>query len=170
MKVPQELKKPLARALRRIGYSDITEREMLAFLTDPRKKSEPVSRETAQEVVKILVDNGLLDDRRTLDNALEKWKRRGAGKAKIRQELIRHGFPGELIEEAMNEERDYVSAALSVLEKTPRAEEKILTSEGRNKLMQLLLRRGHASADARQAMKRYAEKLSGDFSAEEEEN
>lgn len=142
MQIPEELQLPLKRAVARVEYSDLTVEEMRRYLTDPRRKTTGFSAEIAERVVAILVQNGLLDDKRTLRAFVKKLDARLLGPRRIREELQKHHFPPSYVEAALTRRVDYEARAEKLLGKTPRASELAETPQGRKKLVDRLVRAG----------------------------
>ena len=149
----EETKRCLDRALARLSRGDLTARGMLAYLTEKTPRRAPFSEETARRAVRILLDQGLIDDKRYLRLVLEKADASLLGPRRVREELIKKKFSSALIERAMARPRDDVSLAARLLQK----ENKIpLLSgpEGRQKAIAFLVRKGYDFSAAIEAAER----------------
>lgn len=91
--LPEQAK---ARALRILERRDVSRKELIDKLTD---KGE--SPEDAETVADWLVDLGVIDDERYAAMVVRHYAAKGYGKARIQNELYRHGVGKELWEGAM---------------------------------------------------------------------
>lgn len=154
MEIPQELKAPLRRALARVEYSDITVGEMEKYLTDPRRRSTGFSPEIARRVIEILLEQGILDDKRSLRSAVRRLDKKLLGPRRIREELRLRLFPPAYVEAALARSVDYDARADRFLAAVPGAAEAALTPAGRKKLAGRLVRAGYDASAAYAAVNR----------------
>lgn len=165
MQIPAELSLSVKKALWRLSLGDLTAGEMLAYLTDPRRKSTAFPQEIAERTVSLLISEGFLDDKRYLQLLVRRLDAKGFGPRRIRQELSRHRFPPRYVEAALARNVDYTRRALRFLQKKAGAAELSSTPEGRKKLCDALVRYGYDYATAGSAVGLFSQK-----EEEEEEN
>ena len=157
MQIPAELSVCTKKALARLSMGDLTAGEMLAYLSDPRRKSTAFPKEIAERTVSLLVAEGFLDDKRYFRLFVKRLDEKGYGPRRIRQELSRHLFPPRYIEAAMEREVDYTRRALRFLQKKAGAAELAQTPAGRKKLCDALLRYGYDYSAAGGAVKLFSQ-------------
>ena len=146
-----EKKACLKKALARLSRGDLTARQMLGYLTEKKLGREPFSREAAEETVRFLLKQGLLDDKRYLRLLLGKMDASFYGPRKIREELTKRKFSPALIERALSRELDEPARARALVEKE-RKTELARNPEGRKKLGAFLVRKGYGYAAANAAI------------------
>lgn len=157
MRIPEDLRSPVNKALYRLSMGDMTCGEMLAYLSDPRRKNTGFSTEIAERVVSFLVENALLDDKRYLRLAVEKLDNALVGPRKIREKLVQHRFPPRYVEAALARNVDYTRRAFKLLTKRAGASAQVKTPAGKKKLMDYLVRQGYDYSTATGAVNRFAE-------------
>ncbi len=148
-----ETKRCLDRALARLSRGDLTARGMLAYLVQKTPRREPFSEEVAAETVRILMRQGLIDDRRYLALVLEKADAALLGQRRVREELVKRKFSPALIERALSRERDETALAARLLQKENKLA-LLSTPEGRKKAIGFLVRRGYDYSAASAALER----------------
>ena len=156
MQIPSEISLPVKKALSRLSIGDLTTGEMLAYLTDPRRKTTAFSPEIAERTVALLVSQGFLDDKRYLKLMVKRLEEKGYGPRRIRQELVRHRFPNRYIEAVMQREVNLPRRAVSFLQKKAGAEKAARSPEGRKKLIDSLVRFGYDYSTARIAVQAFS--------------
>lgn len=157
MQVPAELSLCTKKALSRLSMGDLTAGEMLAYLSDPRRKSTAFPKEIAERTVSLLVAEGFLDDKRYLKLFVKRLDEKGYGPRRMKGELSRHLFPPRYIEATMERKIDYTRRALRFLQKKAGAADLAKTPEGRKKLCDALLRYGYDYTAAGSAVKLFSQ-------------
>ena len=157
MQIPEGLSSPVNKALYRLSLGDMTCREMVEYLSDSRRKNTGFPLEVAERVVSLLKEEGFLDDKRYLKILVRRLDEKGYGPRKIRQELVRHGFPRSYIERVEERRVDFTARAKSLLEKDGKSKMLCQTPEGRKKLMDSLVRKGYDYTAASEAVNRISE-------------
>ncbi|HZH98591.1 MAG TPA: RecX family transcriptional regulator [Fimbriimonadaceae bacterium] len=102
-------------ALKKLASSDRFSAEIDGLL-----QTRGYGVETIKAVLELLHKRRVLDDRRTVSNALERYSgKRAKGKETIRAELIARGAPEDIVEEALasDSEESERAKAISLLEK-----------------------------------------------------
>ena len=155
MEIPSQLSYPVKRALGRLGIGDLTEKEMILYLTDTRR-SAFFSPEIAERTVALLRENGFLDDKRYLKNFVRILDGKFYGPRRIRQELVKHHFPAKYIDAVLSRSVNYENRALHFLEKKSGAKEKSFSAPGRKKLMDALVRYGYDYSTAKIAVAKFS--------------
>jgi len=89
------------RALRVLERRDVSRKELVTKLTD-----KGVSPEEAGEAADWLERLGVVDDARYAGIVVRHYMAKGYGKARIQNELYRHGIGKELWEEALSQYRE----------------------------------------------------------------
>ena len=159
MKIPEDLRSPVNKALYRLSMGDMTCGEMQKYLSDPRRKNTGFPEETAERTVVFLAENGLLDDKRYLRLAVEKLDRALVGPRKIRETLTKHSFPPRYVEVALARKIDYTRRAFKLLGTRAGAAEHVRTAPGKKKLTDYLVRQGYDYSTATSAVNRFSESL-----------
>ena len=139
----------LTLALKKLKSSDKLESELLAALN-----CAGFSTETSTSVLSFLKDRKFVNDRRTIENHIERRSgRRSYGKEKIRVELLRRGAPEELVEECLQSStiQDEVDSALEALHG------RFAGSVDRAKAGRFLMGRGFDEELVEQALDRFFE-------------
>ena len=152
MEIPQELSSCVNKALYRLSLSDLTERELMDYLTDPRRKNTGFSEGIARRTVDFLKEKGMVDDLRFLKETLRRLDAKGFGKRRIREELQKKKFSPRYVEAAMNRKTDEARRAGAVLERIGSASLLAATPAGRKKLVDKLVRLGYDYTTARVAV------------------
>lgn len=152
MQVPKEVRSCTNKALYRLSMGDLTCGEMMAYLTDPRRKNTAFPPETAQKCVQLLIDQGYLDDQRYLKILVSKMDASLYGPRKIKETLTRHLFPARFIEAALARRINYSRRAVKLLLTRKSALEEAKGDPGKKKLVDFLVRRGYDYATARSAV------------------
>lgn len=86
------------RALAILERRDVSRKELITKLTD-----KGVAPEEAAEAADWLAGLGVIDDARYAGMVVRHYMAKGYGKARIQNELYRHGLPKELWEEALEQ-------------------------------------------------------------------
>lgn len=89
------------RALRILERRDVSRKELIRKLTD-----KGVPSEEASECASWLERLGVINDQRYAGMVVRHYMAKGYGKARIQNELYRHGLDKELWEEALEEYRE----------------------------------------------------------------
>lgn len=100
--LPEQTK---ARALRILERRDVSRKELISKLTE---KGESIT--DAETVADWLVDLGVIDDARYAAMLVRHYAAKGYGKARIQNELYRHGIEKELWDGAMEHYPDQEEA------------------------------------------------------------
>ena len=153
MKIPEGLHPCVNKALYRLSLGDLTCREMVEYLSSPYRNNTGFSEEDAQKTVRLLQEEGFLDDKRYLKNLVHRLDEKGFGPRRIRQELIRHGFSSSLVDRVGERKVDDTARAVHILKKDSKASHLVLTPQGRKKLTDALVRKGYDYGTAAEAVR-----------------
>lgn len=143
MEIPKELSPLIKKALSRLALGDLTEGEMLLYLTDPRRKACGFSEELAADAVELLVREGFLDDVRVLRLVLKKTADRSFGPRRVREELVRRRFTKRHIDAALRRPVDYKARATRKIVSDASFTKLLDTPATRKKLADRLVRLGY---------------------------
>lgn len=124
--------------------------------------SRGIPDEVADHVVERFTDVGLLDDRVYARLWVEsRMRSRGLGAMALRQELRRHKISEPVIDEALADidADDALRAAVAQVRPRVARCELPLSGRDRHRLLGFLLRRGHSSSVASEALKVAAEQI-----------
>lgn len=150
---PQE-KYLYLKALRKLGVHDDTCRCLYEKLKKESFEEEPVSPECAKKVIRILVREGYLNERRYAQELTRRLARSGYGPRRVKEELMRRRFAPKIIESTLTEPVEYADIG-EVLEKRLATRPCDLSDrDGRAKLYQYLCRMGFSPSDAQNAIER----------------
>lgn len=157
MEIPQGLRSCVNKALYRLSLSDLTERELMEYLTDPHRKNTGFSEDVARPTVELLKEQGMVDDLRCLKETLRRLDAKGFGKRRIREELQKRKFSPRYVEAAMNRNTNEEARAAKVLARIGNAPALAATPAGRKKLVDKLVRYGYDYTAARGAVEAISE-------------
>ena len=144
-----EYNQALALALKKLKASDKLESELCQAL-----ETYGFSPQTVTAVLSFLKDRKLVNDRRTIENHIERRAgRRSFGIEKIRAELLQRGAPEEIVEDclASSAKMDELDGALEALRARFR------NGADRAKAGRFLMGRGFAEELVEQALDRFFE-------------
>ena len=133
------------RAANMISARALSKRELQKRLRD-----KGATERDAQDAAEWLEDIGALDDLAYAKSIVRHYSDSGCGEAKLRDELYRRGVARELWDEALAEAPDARETIARVI--AARTKGRALDERERRRLCDLLLRRGFAWRDVREAM------------------
>ncbi len=143
------LESALKHAFRLLGYRDRSEKEMLEKLM---KKG--FSAEVAGNAVVYLKNRGFIDDRRfawILKKAAA--ERKHLGRSGTRAYLINKGVSGDIVDEILGDEDNYLDTARNLIEKKLRGLKSCDEETIKRRLWGMLARRGFSYGTINKALK-----------------
>lgn len=145
------LESALKRAFRLLGYRDRSEKEMYEKLM---KKG--FSAEVAWNAVAYLKDRGFIDDRK-FAGILKKdaIERKHLGRRGTRAYLINKGISGDIADEILGDEDNYLDTAKNLVEKKLRSLKACDKETTKRRLWGMLARRGFSYGIINKALKSF---------------
>lgn len=156
-----ELQKHAARSETRVRAANMVSARALSKkeLTD-RLRGRGASDEDAEAAADWLEGIGALDDPAYAKAVVRHYSANGYGEAKIRDELRRRGVPKELWDEALATAPEAEETIARVI--AAKTKGKPLDEKGRKRLSDMLLRRGFAWRDVKEALRAFGEEVDED--------
>lgn len=150
------------------GARERSSGEVIAYL----KRKSLCFEEDYEQVLELLRDEGLLDDRRFTRNRAQNRLYDGYGPAYIRNDLMKYAVPREVMQEVLDEfdDLDYLEAAMVAVQKKERAAS--AKEDPERTLRNALQYRGFTYQQTEKAIRRWNASDGGgdDFSAEEDQD
>ncbi|MBI5213965.1 MAG: regulatory protein RecX [Nitrospirae bacterium] len=145
------LESALKNAFRLLGYRDRSEKEMLEKLMQ-----KGFSAEVAGNAVAYLKNRGFIDDRR-FAGILKKTaaERKHLGRSGTLAYLINKGISGDIADEILGDEDDYLDTARNLIEKKMRSLKSCDGETIKRRLWGMLARRGFSYGTINKALKSF---------------
>lgn len=145
------------RAVRIVSTTSISQKELKRRLIQRGENPED-----AESAVSWLTDLGAVDDEAMAHRLVEQAVAKGYGEARIRQILYEKGIPKKYWESALENLPDMSEAVDKFLERRFRGLETLDQKEIK-RATDALARRGHSWGDISAGLRRYRDKIDGDF-------
>lgn len=145
------------RAVRIVSTTSISQRELKRRLVQRGENPED-----AEAAVSWLKELGAVDDEGMARRLVEQAVAKGYGESRIRQILYEKGIPKKYWENALNNLPDMSPAVDNFLERRFRGLETLDQREIK-RATDALARRGHSWSDISAGLRRYRDKIDGDF-------